>query len=65
MIHASFFYWAGAAWREGMDVRKEVSPVQRLYRGILGRSPDFPPSDLSHTTFPSVTSHGMLLIPGG
>ena len=49
-----------------MDVRKEVSPVQRLYRGgILCRSPDFPPSDLSHTTFPSVTRYGMLLIPSG
>ena len=34
-----------------MDVRKEVSPVQRLYRETLGRSPDFPPSDLSHTMF--------------
>ena len=50
---------------ERMDVIKEVSPVQRLYRGILGRSPDFPPSDLSHTMFPSVKSHGMLLIPVG
>lgn len=48
-----------------MDVIKEVSPVQRFYRWILGRSPDFPPSDLSHTTFPSVTRHGMLLIPSG
>lgn len=64
MIHASLFI--GLGLHEGrMDVRKEVSPVQRLYRGILGRSPDFPPSNLSHTMFPSVTSHGMLLIHSG
>ena len=55
MIHASLFI--GLGLHEGrMDVRKEVSPVQRLYRGILSRSPDFPASDLSHTTFPSVAS---------
>ena len=48
-----------------MDVRKEVSPVRGFTEGILCRSPDFPPSDLSLTTFPSVASHGMLLIHSG
>ena len=63
MIHASFLLgWA--AWR-AYGCQKRGLTGARVYRGILGRNPDFPPSDLSHTTFLSVTSHGMLLIPGG